>query len=195
MRFFAAVLVFLLCGSVLAHVNPMPDFKDKRDGRVYKTVLIGDQRWFAENLRFKIKGSWCYDKRDYNCDTYGRLYDWSMAMSLVDYYNWNSIKKLKQRVHDVCPVGWHVPTNKDWKKLKYYVGKKGKSDGVGISLKSPEIWEKELRIPDNNNPMILALMQFRLAESRSIAALWIWVEQLSSGRLLKLTMAEHIIGA
>ena len=147
MRFFAAVLVFLLCGSVLAHVNPMPDFKDKRDGRVYKTVLIGDQRWFAENLRFKIKGSWCYDKRDYNCDTYGRLYDWSMAMSLVDYYNWNSIKKLKQRVHDVCPVGWHVPTNKDWKKLKYYVGKKGKSDGVGISLKSPEIWEKELRIP------------------------------------------------
>lgn len=140
-------LIFFGVVAAFAHVEKMPDFMDKRDRHVYKTVQIGDQRWFAENLRFNIKGSFCYDKRDYNCDAYGRLYDWSMAMKLVDYYNWNSVKKLKKRVHDVCPVGWHVPTNKDWKKLKYYVGKKGKSDGVGISLKSQDMWAKELRLP------------------------------------------------
>lgn len=135
--------------SSFAYVEKMPDFKDKRDGRVYKTVQIGQQRWFAENLRFSLKGSYCYEKKDYNCETYGRLYTWAQARMLVDYYNSTSIKKIKQinKVHDICPMGWHIPSNKEWKTMKAYVGKLGISDGVGISLKSPELWEKELRLP------------------------------------------------
>ena len=155
MKIQAALLVMLFgwVGLASAHVLKMPDFKDKRDGRVYKTVQIGNQRWFAENLRFNVKGSWCYDNRDYNCETYGRLYDWSMAMRLVDYYNNHSIvdvdftKKEWKTYHDACPAGWRVPANKDWVTLKRYVGRIGKSDGVGLSLKSTELWEKELRVP------------------------------------------------
>ena len=155
MRNLAALLMALLCGAGLAsaHVVKMPDFKDKRDGRVYKTVQIGEQRWFAENLRFDIKGSWCYDNKKSNCEKYGRLYDWSMAMRVIDYYNYHPLAEVDftkeewKRYHDACPAGWRVPSNKDWKKLKRYVGRVGKSDGVGISLKSPDIWEKELRIP------------------------------------------------
>ena len=154
MRIFAFILT-ILCGAGLAsaHVLKMPDFKDKRDGRVYKTVQIGNQRWFAENLRFNVKGSWCYDNKDYNCETYGRLYDWAMAMRLVDYYNNHSIvdvdftKKEWKTYHDACPAGWRLPANKDWVTLKRYVGRIGKSDGVGLSLKSSELWEKELRVP------------------------------------------------
>ena len=147
------VMLFSLAGLASAHVLKMPDFKDKRDGRVYKTVQIGNQRWFAENLRFNVKGSWCYDNRDYNCETYGRLYDWAMAMRLVDYYNNHSIagidftKKDWKTYHDACPAGWRLPANKDWVTLKRYVGRVGKSDGVGLSLKSSELWEKELRVP------------------------------------------------
>ncbi len=133
-------------------VDVMPDFVDPRDGQTYKTVQIGSQRWFAENLRYKLKGSYCYDNRDYNCSRYGRLYDWSMAMRMVGYYNTHSIKKfdfskVKGKYHDVCPKGWHVPSNKDWFKLKYYVGRVGRSDGVGISLKSTDLWEREMRVP------------------------------------------------
>ena len=38
------VMLFSLGGLASAHVLKMPDFKDKRDGRVYKTVQIGNQR-------------------------------------------------------------------------------------------------------------------------------------------------------
>lgn len=133
--------------SAFAYVEKMPDFKDKRDGHVYKTVQIGEQRWMAENLNYKLKGSYCYENKDSNCDKYGRLYNWAMAMMVVDFFNSTSIKQIKKRGHDICPAGWHVPSNKEWKKMKYFVGKKGISHGVGISLKSPKYWDKELRIP------------------------------------------------
>lgn len=147
------LVAFLYCcvGYSFAYVEKMPDLKDKRDGRVYKTVQIGDQRWMAENLRYNVKGSFCYEKKDYNCERYGRLYNWAMAMMLVDFYNNTSIKQIKKRPHDICPKGWHVPSNKEWKKMKYFVGKKGIADGVGISLKSQDLWEKELRVPAGND--------------------------------------------
>lgn len=142
------LLVILFCfTAAMAEVIKMGDFMDPRDGQKYKTVQIGDQRWFAENLRFKLKGTQCYDNNEANCWRYGRLYTWAAAMRLVDWFNTNEASKARKNVHDVCPQGWRVPTNKDWKKLRHFVGKRGKSDGVGISLKSQHGWDVELRIP------------------------------------------------
>ena len=148
MRYLTPFLViFVSASAALAVVNPMPDLVDPRDKQVYKTVQIGDQRWMAENLRFKLKGTLCYNKSESNCDEYGRLYTWAASMRLVDYYNSTIAKDVVKKTHDVCPKGWRVPTNKDWKKLKYYVSKMGISDGAGISLKSKEGWDRELRLP------------------------------------------------
>jgi len=79
-------------------------FTDTRDNEDYKWIKIGNQIWMAENLNYKTAyGSWCYDDKESNCNTYGRLYDWETA---------------KQ----VCPDGWHLPTDEEWKELERHLG-------------------------------------------------------------------------
>jgi len=83
-------------------------FIDERDYQVYDWVRIGEQIWMAKNLNYvTVSGSWCYDDQDTNCITYGRLYDWETA---------------KQ----VCPDGWHLPIDYEWKKLEHQLGMRTK---------------------------------------------------------------------
>lgn len=85
--------------------NGKNTFKDNRDGKVYKTVKIGNQVWMAENLAFKPSSGnyWAYDNDDANIDTYGYLYDWQTALN-------------------VCPAGWHLPSDEEWTELIDYLG-------------------------------------------------------------------------
>ena len=100
-------------------------FKDERDGTVYKTVVIGSQEWFAENLNYKaITGSHCYDNNLANCDVYGRLYDRKTAKA-----------RQSELYSDVCPIGWHIPSSDEWKTLTDYVAAHTETP-VGTALKS-----------------------------------------------------------
>ena len=115
------------------------------DGYDYAVVEIGDQCWFAENLRTTVyadgsaipeetdntawaglsTGARCdYDNDASNVATYGRLYNWYAATDAAE----------------LCPTGWHVPTDDEWTALETYLGANGHSGTEGAALKSTSGW-------------------------------------------------------
>ena len=101
------------------------------DGNLYKIVVIGKQEWFAENLKTTryndgtlipkvkdnkewsnlTKGAWCYYNNDAaNNAKYGKL------------YNWYAVSPTTNGTKNVCPIGWHVPTDTEWTVLTDYLG-------------------------------------------------------------------------
>jgi uncharacterized protein (TIGR02145 family) len=103
---------------------------DSRDGKTYKTIIIGGKTWMAQNLNYEIPdSSWCYKNKESYCRKYGRLYTWNAAMT-------------------ACPAGYHLSSNQDWNSLMNTVG--GKKEmrnidvfwrGAGKTLKTKSGWK------------------------------------------------------
>ena len=132
-----------------ANQNPTsgngPNITDA-EGNTYKTVYIGTQTWMAENLKVSkyndgttipnitdktqwsqlTTGAWSYYNNDLaNNAKYGKL------------YNWYAVSKTTNGNKNVCPTGWHVPTDAEWTVLTDYLGGDsiagGKLKAVGIT--------------------------------------------------------------
>jgi uncharacterized protein (TIGR02145 family) len=97
------------------------------DNNIYNTITIGTQTWMKENLKTtkysdgsaipEIKDSsvwgvqptpaYCWYNNDSSIykNTYGALYNWYAAAN-----------------NNLCPVGWHVPSDNEWTTLTNFLG-------------------------------------------------------------------------
>jgi uncharacterized protein (TIGR02145 family) len=97
------------------------------NGNIYKTIGIGSQIWMAEN----IKTTKLSNGKEIPRVTSGTDWIYSDSMGYC-WYNNDSIinKQIFGALYNhftvetglLCPVGWHVPTEKDWDILTIYLG-------------------------------------------------------------------------
>lgn len=149
---------------------------DARDGRTYKTILIGNQVWMAENLAYlpavspSSPGSqavpyyYVYGyqgtnvvtaKQQTNYSIFGVLYNWSAAMDGSPSSSANP-----SGVRGACPAGWHLPSDAEWEQLENYLADNGYNydgsngggrDKIGKSLASTTYWDNSTGIGDIGN--------------------------------------------
>jgi uncharacterized protein (TIGR02145 family) len=101
------------------------------DGNIYHTIGIGSQIWMAENLKTTkfndgatiqnitsdaewtalTTSAYCIYNNDLNNKSvYGLL------------YNWWTLDVSTNGNRNVCPTGWHLPSNEEWNTLTNYLG-------------------------------------------------------------------------
>lgn len=138
-RIFGFILVLILmntCKKKYGSNNGDDSVIKDGDGNVYTSVQIGAQVWLSENLQAtkysngdligtttpatlnissmsSPKYQWAYDGDENNLAVYGRLYTW---YAVTDNRN-------------ICPTGWHVPSDAEWSALDSFLGGNGTSGG------------------------------------------------------------------
>jgi uncharacterized protein (TIGR02145 family) len=104
------------------------------DGNIYYSVTIGTQEWLSENLKVTRyrNGDEIPNITDYTIwdplttgarstniylPDYAATYGW--------YYNWYAVSDNR----NICPTGWHVPSDDEWTTMTTYLG--GESEAGG----------------------------------------------------------------
>ena len=142
-------------------------FTDDRDKKVYKTANIyydydgvATITVMAQNLNYanitidsntivfddsKVEKR-CYKDDPWYCDNYfGALYTWSEAMGLPRECDSVGVEEnpkcnidLSKKVQGVCPTGWHVMDETEWKHIAYYNG-----IDMSYTLLSHAVWSQK----------------------------------------------------
>jgi uncharacterized protein (TIGR02145 family) len=109
-------------------------FTDTRDGYVYKTVKIGNQTWFAENLRYLPS---VVDPSTRSLiNPYYYVYDYygtsvNSAKNTTNYKIYGVIYNIPSACIS-CPSGWRLPSDTEWSTLINFLGG---SSNAAIKLK------------------------------------------------------------
>jgi len=118
---YEAASVRCLKDTVSSYFSCGDELIDTRDSMTYSTVEIGSQCWMAENLNIGERidvdvdqtddenfEKYCWNDLESECNIRGGLYQLDEAM---DY---DTI----EGAQGICPVGWHLPTDEEWKQLE-----------------------------------------------------------------------------
>lgn len=107
--------------------NPDVTYGSVKDveGNGYRTVVIGNQVWMAENLRTTLYHDGAaieHVAESSHWSSRSGFYCWygndgkSARKGYGALYNWTAVESGK-----LCPGGWHVPEIEEWKTLENYL--------------------------------------------------------------------------
>ena len=123
------------------------------DQNVYETVVIGNQTWMAENLRVvrfndstaisfvPVLADWIILDTPGYCTYFNQHTDYGVL------YNFEVLDTSNGK--NICPLGWHLPTDSEWDTLANFLG--------GASVAGGKM--KEAGILHWNNPNVGATNQ------------------------------------
>lgn len=102
------------------------------DGNTYRVIQIGTQYWLSENLRTTKYNDGTAIPLVTDGSTWGALtspaYCWynndaaGYGATYGALYNWYTVSSAANGGKNICPVGWHVPTDTEWTTLTTYLG-------------------------------------------------------------------------
>jgi uncharacterized protein (TIGR02145 family) len=97
------------------------------EGNTYYTVMIGDRLWMAENLKTATYNNTDNITTDLDGESWMNAEDGAYAVYEIDpanddiygkLYNWHAANDPR----GICPAGWVVPHDEDWKDLEFALG-------------------------------------------------------------------------
>lgn len=143
------IIVLSVIYTTLIYAQQYGSLTDSRDGKIYKTVKIGNQEWMAENLNvvtFRNGDSIQEAKNDEEWHVGGLNGTPVWRKKILDsdtviLYNWYTINDKR----GLAPKGYHIPSNDEWAKLINFLGGKKLA---AKKLKASQGW------PDLNSLLI-----------------------------------------
>lgn len=100
---------------------------DERDGNSYCSIMIGEQEWLAENMRYLPSVNFYSDASVVDAKYYVYGYDGEDVETAKEnpnyaeygaWYNWKAALT-------ACPAGWHLPSDAEWSQLEVYLQNNG----------------------------------------------------------------------
>lgn len=157
-------IIFALLFAGCKKEKDDPNILTDIDGNQYNVITIGSQTWMKENLRvtrFRDGSQIAYimDAAAWTSST-SPAYCWcennsDNKNSFGGLYNGYAVRDSR----GLCPTGWHVATDSDWKNLETTagmmpsdlntVGDRGETENVGGHLKSITTWDSPNLGADN----------------------------------------------
>jgi uncharacterized protein (TIGR02145 family) len=121
------IFMTVICGGPGIPCPGMPLLYDT-NGNIYCTVQIGTQCWMKENLKARNYNNGTTIPNITSISTWTSLstgarcwYNNDSATYAATYgslYNWYAVENSS----DLCPRGWHVPTDAEWTILTAFLG-------------------------------------------------------------------------
>lgn len=93
-------------------------FTDAKDGSVYKWVRIGNTDWMTRNYT----GGTPWFEQQYESNGFLQSFQTDNPAKEQAYIAENGNYYTFQQAVELCPEGWRIPTDDDWKSLETAVG-------------------------------------------------------------------------